>query len=410
MPAATPNVLLRYWGSHFKSMRQARDFATEFRPLRARGWSCHLVVERLPDDTLWLRPLQDLEVGLICQPRPRANFDRHCVSRVRRLCRELGTRVFHCDNMHMSPLLGAALAAVPVRIWSKRSMSQHFEESRPPSWKERWAPSTRFSCRLATRVMAVSQAVKDELLEMGIPGEKILVRHDPRRLGARARDPQGRHQRTLWGFAESDVVIVTIGHAVPVKGWDVLLRAFSIVASRDDRARLLVVGSQTSEAERDHFRALERIIRASSLESHVRFAGHVMDIQPALAAADIYVSPSRSEGFSLALVEAMEAGLPCVATRVGIAPQAIQDGVNGLLVDRCDDAGLARALLRLATDDALRRQFAAAVKVPDCIPTLEDYAERIARDYEALLAEAQNDRRGVNSQGKRSVTTAFHSS
>lgn len=74
------------------------------------------------------------------------------VARACALCRRLKCSVFHCDNMHTSPLIGAAVAQVPVRIWYKRSMNAHFEECRGPGWRERLAVSTRLSCCLATRV------------------------------------------------------------------------------------------------------------------------------------------------------------------------------------------------------------------------------------------------------------------
>lgn len=388
------HVLLRYWGSHFKHSRHGSYFAAELRPLVARGWRCCLVLEPPPpEDPSWLGELEELGITVALEPRPRGNFDARCVIRVRSLSQRVGATLFHCDNLHTSPLIGAALAKVPVRVWSKRAMDPHFEESRPRTLRERMALSTRVSCALATRVLAVSAAVKRQLVSLGVDERKVLVRHNPRRLGVVHVKEDRDVTRGNWGFRHDDVVVVTVGHAVPVKGWDILLQGFARVVCVNDRARLLLVGSYQAQHERSCHLGLQRLIQSLNLSGKVHFAGHLVDVAPALAAADVYVSPSRSEGFSFALVEALEAGLPAVATRVGIAEEVIDDSRSGFLVERCDVEALARSLIKLVQDDALRRQFAARARVPDLIPTLESYAERLACDYEALLAEVEGSRR-----------------
>lgn len=378
-------VVVRWWGSHFKSHRQARVFAEEFRALRARGWPCHLVLERKPDDAAWMQELMELGVLMEIEPRPRGNFDARCVRAVARLCRRTGAAILHCDNMHTSPLLGAWMARVPVRLWSKRAMNAHFEECRPPTLRDRLAPATRVSCALATRVLAVSSAVTDELTSLGVPERKIWVRHNPRRLGAAARPVNRDEVRRAWGFQGDELVILTVGHAVPVKGWDLLLRAFARFAAQEPRARLVLAGSHNSPAEAKFFQHLRDFAAAQRLEQKVVFTGHLVDVQPAFRSADLFVSPSRSEGFSNVLIEALEAGLPCVSTRTGIAAEVIQPEENGLLVEREDETALAEALGRMVHDAALRSHCARHARVPACIPTLEEYAAQMARDYEALL-------------------------
>jgi glycosyltransferase involved in cell wall biosynthesis len=382
--AIPETVILRYWGSHFKSRRQVALFAAELRPLIDRGWSCHMVVERKPDDSAWLQELLDMGVHIEYERRPRANFDSRSVWRVYCLCRRIGATVLHCDNLHTSPLLGAFLARVPVRVWSKRAMNSHFEEGRESTFRERLAFATRLSCLLATRVIAVSNAVKTELVALSVPAAKILLRHNPRRLGPLMESARGATRKS-WGFAEADVVIVTIGHAVPVKGWDILLRAFCTVAQVEPRAKLVLVGSYGAGSEDPFVAEINRCVTTPILRGKVFFTGHISNVDAALQAADIYVSPSRSEGFSYALIEGLDAGLPCVASRVGIAEDAIQSGVNGLLVERGDETALADALSRLICDDELRKRFAHHARVPACIPTMEQYAERMAVDYETLL-------------------------
>lgn len=264
-------------------------------------------------------------------------------------------------------------------------MNPHFEEGREPTLRERVALAIRLSCFLATRVMAVSRVVKAELLDLGVPAGRILVRHNPRRLGPLSEPAAREATRKSWGFAEADVVVVTVGHAVHVKGWDLLLRAFCRVAHVEPRARMVMVGSCSAGAEKPFVEEISRYAMKRALSRKVFFTGHISDVAAALQSADVYVSPSRSEGFSNALVEALEAGLPCIASRVGIAEDIIQSDVNGLLVERGNEGALTDALSRLTSNDEVRQRFARHAHVPPCIPTMEEYAERMAIDYETLL-------------------------
>lgn len=379
-------VALRYWGSHFKHPRHAGIFAAEVRPLVARGWRYYLVLDQSPHNPEWLQELQDLGVKFVYEPRARANFDARNIFRVYSLASRLRPTVFHCDNMHTSPLIGAWLAGVPVRLWSKRAMSNHFGECRTPTLKERVAISTRLSCWLTTCTIAVSQGVKSELIDLGVPDSKVIVRLNPRKLGGAAAIKDRHTVRKDCGYTDEAVIIVNVGRAGSVKGWDILLRAFALVAKSDPRARLLFAGShQGNEEETQFFEGLQRIISENDLSGRVSFLGHVADIKSVLQASDIFVIPSRSEGCANALVEALEAGLPCVATRVGHAEDVIQNGLNGFLVEREDVASMASAILRLTKDDSMRSEFASRVVVPACIPTLEQYGAKMAADYCSLL-------------------------
>lgn len=378
-------VFLRYWGSHFKSEHQVAWMGENFRPLVSRGWRCVLVLERRPENPGWLATLDQLRVQIEYLPRPRSNFDWRGMRRAQQLCRRWKPDLMVCDNIHTPPLVGAWLARVPVRLWWKRAMNPHFEQCRAPTFRDRLAPSLHLSCWLASRVMAVSSAVKEELIFFGTPADKILVRRNPRRLGDSRTVLDRAQARSRWGFSPEDVVVSTVGRAVPVKGWDLLAQAFGVVANADSRARLLLAGSCSSADERPFFEELVRWLARHRLQGRVTFAGHLTDVRPALAAADLFVLPSRSEGCANALIEAMEARLPCVATRVGAAGEVIETEKNGLLVDRADVESLAAALLTLVRDDDLRIRFARCAAVPPSVPSLEQYAEQVACDYESLL-------------------------
>lgn len=378
-------TLIRYWGSYFKTPRPAREFAAIFANAAARGWRTCLVCCQPPDDPSWLTPLHETGTSIEYLPRPRRNFDAGTVLRVFRLCRRLRCGVFHCDNMHTSPLIGSALAGVPVRLWSKHSMQPAFEEERTPTLYDRLAIAVRVSCLLATRVLPVSGAVRDELVGLGVRAGKCVVFPNPL---PEARNANREQARAQLGYRGDELVIATVGHAVPVKGWDVLLKAFQRVASKLARARLLLVGSTSAADERPCFQHLQELIDNFELAGRVQFAGHVPDVATALSAADVFAIPSRSEGYCNALLEAMSAGLPCVSTRVGVAEEAIRPGENGLLVQRGDVPGLADALLTLGRDPDLGRRFGLSAENTRVTCSPEEYAQRLVDLYASLLTSA----------------------
>jgi glycosyltransferase involved in cell wall biosynthesis len=376
----------RYWGSYFKSRRIATYMALHFEPLVKRGWKCWIGVEKLPEDPAWLDDFKALGVEVVRVPRPRGNFDARCVRHFKCLARDLRIDVIHCDNKHTSPTIGAALGGVRVRVWTKHSMSPAFEEARPPTTKERLCLSVRTTCRLCSCVMAVSTMVRDELLSLRISAGNIVVRNNPVFTRMLPSNYDRRAIRKSWGWEPDDLVIIALGHAVPVKGWDLLLTAFREVVKAAPKARLSLVGSYSGPAEKEHFAMLSGLLRQFGLEAKVAFTGHVPEVKPALCAGDILVLPSRSEGAATTLIEGFDAGLPIIATAVGNARELIRDGFNGCLVPRCDVEALTTALKRVACDDNFRAKLAAASKTPLHIPSIEQFAEQAAQDYETLLS------------------------
>jgi glycosyltransferase involved in cell wall biosynthesis len=379
-------TLLRYWGSHFKSLEHAERVASYFAASRAAGWDCHLVMSQPPARPEWLAPLQRDAVTLHHVPRPRGNFDLACIRATRRLCKEIGAHIMHCDNTHTSPLIGAALARVPVRLWTKHAMQPAFEQVRRPSARERIAPAVRTSAMLATRVLPISRAIGDELIALGISPAKVRVLPLPMAPVAAADVPR-EEARRQWGFGHEHVVFGTIGRALPVKGWDLLVQAFAAIYRESRHSRLLLVGSTSAAGEQPIRRRLDAMIDAAGIGNAVVFTGHLTTVGGALAAMDAFVLPSRAEGFSLALIEALAARLPVVSTRVGVAPDILTDGIHGLLVDRNDADALAAAMLRLAHDPGLRQRLAAAAAdALSSLPSYQEHGAALQRIYESLVS------------------------
>jgi phosphatidylinositol alpha-1,6-mannosyltransferase len=156
-------------------------------------------------------------------------------------------------------------------------------------------------------------------------------------------------------------VILSVGRLVRRKGFDKLIEAMPIVLKKCENAHLAIVGEGPLRDE------LEAAIRRHDLAGRASLLGAAADAElPALyAAAELFALPNRdmpdgdTEGFGLVFLEANACAKPVIAGRAGGAVDAVKDGVNGLLVDGESPEDIARAILRLLDDDALRSRLSA---------------------------------------------------
>ena len=189
-------------------------------------------------------------------------------------------------------------------------------------------------------------------------------------------------QKENYGGAQR---IVCVSRCRPEKGLDILLQAFAIVAAKHNAVTLDVAGGGEEMA------ALKRMAVKAGLCGRITFHGDVADVTPLLKEADVFVLPSRAEGLSNALLEAMAAGLACVATAVGGNRELIADGESGLLCAPENPAALAHALKRMLTDAALRERAGRAARGRvEKQYAIETVAARYERLYGALLAKDEN--------------------
>jgi glycosyltransferase involved in cell wall biosynthesis len=169
-------------------------------------------------------------------------------------------------------------------------------------------------------------------------------------------------------------VVGTVGRLADQKALHVLLDATPRLLADDPGTRVLIVGDGPLRP------ALERQARRLGVDGAVVFAGHQADVVPAYAAMDVFVLPSRYEGFGIVFVEAMALGVPVVGTRVVGSEDAVVDGVTGLLVPHGDPQALAVAVLRLFSDRGLREKIRA------------EAARKVARDHsrEAMAVDTES--------------------
>jgi glycosyltransferase involved in cell wall biosynthesis len=156
--------------------------------------------------------------------------------------------------------------------------------------------------------------------------------------------PEREATRARLGLASDALVVGHVGRLVAVKDHPTLFRAFDEVRRRVPQAVLVCVGDGPLEAE----------LRARAGPG-VRLVGHHADVADVLRAFDVFALPSRNEGISNTILEAMATGLPVVATAVGGNPELVTDGVTGALVPGGDVQALAAAVERYLTDSGRRR-------------------------------------------------------
>ena len=161
----------------------------------------------------------------------------------------------------------------------------------------------------------------------------------------------GADVRAELGIAADAPVIGTVSVLRPQKALDVLLRATKILVAEFPGLRVLIAG------EGDRREALEDLAAELGLQDTVTFLGVRTDVPDVLAALDVAVSSSDYEGSPLSVMEYMEAARPVVATRVGGIPDLIDDGEQGLVVERQDPAGFAAAVAQLLRDPERARQM-----------------------------------------------------
>lgn len=207
------------------------------------------------------------------------------------------------------------------------------------------------------KVVAVSEPLRQELAsECGIDPGAIMTVHNginPEEYVVSAeRSAALRREMGLDGC----IVIGTVGNLRKEKGQRFLIEAMPEIVRRFPDARLLIVGADGTGILGELTGLVERL----GLSGHILFLGQRRDVPELLAMFDIVVQPSLTEGISIAILEAMAAGRPIVATNVGGNPTLIIDGENGVLVPPSDSSRLAAAVTGLIADTAGRDSMARA--------------------------------------------------
>jgi glycosyltransferase involved in cell wall biosynthesis len=208
--------------------------------------------------------------------------------------------------------------------------------------------------RAADRVITVANAFVPMLTRRGVLPDRLHVVHNALTTSARHSATDRQSARRAVGLPDSIPVVLSLGRLSREKGTEDLLRAFAVLLARRNRDGMLVIGGDGPERPR-----LERIARELGVARRTSFVGYLLDPAPFLAAADVFAMPSLSEGSPYALLEALAAGLPIVATQAGGIPEMVSHETTALLTAPGDYPALADSIDRLLIDHALAQRIAA---------------------------------------------------
>jgi glycosyltransferase involved in cell wall biosynthesis len=263
------------------------------------------------------------------------------------------------------------------RVWKRRRWVAFHHGYTTTDVKDRlYSQLDRVSLRAASRVFTVSRAFENQLVERGVAASRIEVVHNAVNLQwadqVRALDKVA--VRDQLGIGRDEKVLLAIGRMSIEKRHIDLIEAYHQLRRDGAAVRLILVGDGPERAR----------LEATGGQG-VTFSGQIQSTASYYAAADVMVLPSLTEGSPNVLLEAMAAGVPVVATRVGGIPEIATDGESALLVPPRDPAALARAIGELLEDsDKRARLIAQARSAIEARHTPETRAQALIERYRAL--------------------------
>ncbi len=359
--------------------------------------------ERVLLDTLRLRDPDRWEAFLlVLSPRgalsreagPHAVIAHHPIGRYRDP-RAIGSAVLRCygeigstgaelvhangAKAHIVAGLAALLRRTPC-IW-------HVHEILDPR-----SPLNRLALQVpAARYLATSQAVRQQLLRLGAPAFKVRVVYpglDVERFQeALLRAGEGGIRAEL-GLGREVPLITMVGRLQPGKGQHVLLAATPYVLARFPLAQFLIVGDALFGLDGDYPARLRRLATQLGVEQAVHFLGQRTDVPAILHASTVMVQAAVApEAFGLATLEAMAAGKPVIATRLGGVGEIVTDGVTGILVPPGQPAALGRCLVDLLASPERRAALGAAARTVGF--TAAETARRIQAEWDVVAARSR---------------------
>jgi glycosyltransferase involved in cell wall biosynthesis len=304
----------------------------------------------------------------------RGEIDPRATLGLRRMIARHAPDLVHTHDTHS--LTPAALAGRLVRprplIVGHRRVDFHIRGNRFSRWKYTHG---------ADHLIAVSQRVKEVLVQDGVPAARVTVIHSGIVLET-PPPPAGPDLRARAGTPAGTPLILTIASTEAYKDHPTLIDAAGLLF--DDRPDTWwgVLGTGGLFAE-----TVARVER-QGITGRLRYLGFVEGARGFLSQADVFVLTSRTEGLGTSVLDAMAAGVPVVATAAGGIPEMIEHERTGLLVPPGDPVALARAIERVLDDPALARRLADAARVRVRDFALERTIERTEELYRRLLGSA----------------------
>jgi len=285
----------------------------------------------------------DARVRVLCLEKGEGND--YCLPlRLARIVAGAGIEVLHTHEwgVFLEGALAGILARTPVLVHTVHGPYTAYA----PGWRSRLKRSIRHAIerraiRRFAKLVTVADSIQDLIQdEIGIDASRMKTIHNGIRVGPRMRECSAR---------SGDGTFISVGRLAKIKNHEMMIRAFR--ATEDANSRLLLVGDGPERAR------LEALARELGLENRIEFLGFRHDIAELLAISDAFLISSDHEGLSIAVLEAMRAGLPVIGTLVGGMPETIQHGRTGLLVPKGDVDAMARAMRSLLASPDMRARL-----------------------------------------------------
>jgi glycosyltransferase involved in cell wall biosynthesis len=353
--------------------------------LRERGYDTTLVAGSLArgEDSMEF-VARELGIEATHLPELRRDIapirDLQATVRLARLIRRLRPDILHTHTAKAGAvgraaalLVGDARPPIVVHTFHGHVLRGYFGPRLSYGFRllERWL------AKRTDALVAVSPEVRDELVRLGVaPAEKFTVIRVGIELGVRVADLDGRAEtRRLLGIADGSFTVGWVGRMTGVKRTSDVLLAFKRLRERGVDAVLCMIGDGPERGR------LERRAHELGIMKRTLFLGYQEHVAPYYAALDAMILPSGNEGTPVSAIEALAAGRPVVATRVGGLPDVVREGKDGFLVSPGAVDELADRLERLAADEGLRRRMGEAGRER----VLPRYSvERLIDDVDAL--------------------------
>lgn len=248
---------------------------------------------------------------------------------------------------HDSNILGlpiAWLARVPERIGT------HLGEIRGmPSW-QRKLHTFLINIGMIQTLVTSSSRLKEDSIHQGVKANRIQVIYNSI-TPFEIKETTRKEGRSYLQLSSTNIFVLSIGRLVYEKGHEFLIRAMAKVRDSNDNVKTYICGSGPL------YEDLDGLIKELRLQEHVKLLGYTEDLTQLLASADVFALPSRWEGLPMALLEAMMAGLPIIATQVSGVEEVVENRKHGLLIPTGDVDALAEAILQLAKSQDQRRKM-----------------------------------------------------
>ncbi len=323
-----------------------------------------------------------------------------------RLHRFLRRNPYHIVHTHTSKggfvgRLAARLAGVPVIVHTAHGFA--FHEGSPARTLRFYSALERFASRWCDRIVSVSEFHRQWAIQLGMcsPGRISAIPNgiaDP----ARTTSVKVQELRRQMRVQSSDLLILSISRLAPEKGIEYLIEAAVTMPALGRRIQIVIAGDGPARAR------LEELAANLGVADRVTFIGFRQDVGDLLAASDLVVLPSLREGLSIALLEAMAAGKPIIATSIGSQREVASQADMARLAPPADALSLCESILRLAGDPArMVRLGNNARAVYEKFYTEAGMLESYRQLYFGLLAAKRPNGVPINSrQGDRLVASA----